>query len=225
MNACKRGYLETTATLLNHARAFYVSFLLTHPEKFSEKIKYVSRKYGEVRERLINADELLTWVECYTFTTALYPTPLVGWEFSAQFSEMLVVYRRSVIKDAIDKVRSYLSNLKIWQQAGKKKGRPGHPGAENHPTFYQGTFSLELEGLNQRSMFVQLKLHTGEQWTWVNYPIRYRRWHEARLNEAGWERQSPKLILRPKKAEIHVPQLKAVKAKRKRSMRASLTLI
>jgi hypothetical protein len=38
-----------------------------------------------------------------------------------------VLYRRSVIKDAIGKVKAYLSNHANWQRTGKKKGRPGVP--------------------------------------------------------------------------------------------------
>lgn len=214
MNVRKRNYLETTVALLNRARAFYVDFLLAHREKLSERITYVSQKDHEERERTISADELLTWIECCTVSTAAHPTPLAEWNFSAQFPDMPVVYRRSVIKDAIGKVRSYLSHLTHWQQAGKKKGKPGQPGAANHPTLYQGTFSMELEELDRRGAFVRLKVYTGEKWAWVNYPMRYSRWHEERLNEAGWEMQSPKLILRPKQAEIHVPQVKTVKAKK-----------
>ena len=40
---------------------------------------------------------------------------------------MLFVYRRSVIKDAIGKVRSYLSKRKSWEQSGKKKGNLAYP--------------------------------------------------------------------------------------------------
>ena len=111
-----------------------------------------------------------------------------------------------MIKDAIGKVRSYLSNLANWHRSGKKRGKPGLPGAANHPTLYEGAFSLEPDGLDLRESFVRLKVYTGERWTWANYPVKYNRYFEQRRTEEGWEQQSPKLILRPKAAELHVCQ-------------------
>jgi putative transposase len=214
-NTAKRGYLGTTVAILNAARAFYVAFFLAHTEKVTEHITYFSTKYQEERTRLISSDELLAWAESCTISTPTHPMPLAEWNFSTQFPEMPALYRRSVIKDAIGKVRSYLSNLRNWQEAGsKKKRKPGLPGVTNHPTLYQGTFSLELESLDHQGAFVHLKVYTGTQWTWVNYPVKYSRWHEQRRTEPGWEEQSPTLILRPKYAALHIPQVKEIKAKR-----------
>jgi transposase len=213
-NTVKRAHLETTVTILNAARAFYVAFFLAHREKLSERISYFSEKYQEQRERAINADELMTWAEVQTVATKEHPHPLPGWNFSRMFPGMPALYRRSVIKDAIGKVRSYLSNLVNWQQTSKKKGKPGLPGTANHPILYQGTFSLELEGLDQQGAFVRLKIYTGVEWTWVKYPVLYSRWHERRRTEPGWEQQSPRLILRPKQAELHLSQKKEIKAKK-----------
>jgi len=109
---------------------------------------------------------------------------------------------------------SDLSNLSNWHHSGKQKGKPGQPGASNHPTLYEGAFSLELDGLDQRESFVRLKIYTGERWAWVNYPVKYSRYFEQRRTELGWEQQSPKLVLRPKHAELHCSQVKAVKARK-----------
>src|SRR5258708_19582291 len=147
-----------------------------------------------------------------TVETAEHPHPLPTWNFSRAFPDFPFIYRRSVIKDAIGKVRSYLSNLANWQQSGKKRGKPGLPGAANHPTLYEGAFSLELGSLDLRESFVRLKVYTGEQWTWVNYPVKYSRYFEQRRSEEGWEQQSPKLILRPKTAALHSCQIKEIKA-------------
>ncbi len=119
-----------------------------------------------------------------------------------------------MIKDAIGKVRSYFSHLSKWQQAGKKQGKPGLPLPSNHPTLYQGAFSLELDGLDLRKTFVRLKVYDSTGWTWVNYPVKYSRYFEQRRTEEGWEQQSPKLILRPKAAELHVCQTKEITAKK-----------
>src|SRR5260370_9972618 len=112
-----------------------------------------------MRERLISAHELLTWAEACTVATTAHPSPWTGWNFSERFPGMPFAYRRSVIKDAIGKVRSYLSNRSNWQKSGKKKGRPGLPGGANHPTLYEGAFSLELDGLDRRKTFVRLKVY------------------------------------------------------------------
>jgi len=59
-NTLKRKYLERTQEILNEARAFYVRFFLSHPEKFEEKVLYFSEKRQEWRERKLNSKELLT---------------------------------------------------------------------------------------------------------------------------------------------------------------------
>ncbi len=213
-NSEKRAALERTVKLLDAARAFYVAFFLAHPEKLMERVEVISKQTGEVNKRLISADKLLTWAEFQTVETVEHPHPLPAWNFSRAFPDFPFIYRRSVIKDAIGKVRSYLSNLANWQQAGKKRGRPGLPGSHNHPTLYQGAFSLELDGLDRRQTFVRLKVYDGKGWTWVNYPVKYNRYFEQRRTEEGWEQQSPKLILHQKSAELHICQTKEIKAKK-----------
>lgn len=213
-NTSKRAYLEETVTILDAARAFYVAFFLSHADKVTERVPYFSTHHQAMRERLISADKLLTWTECATVETAEHPHPLPDWNFSLAFPKFPVVYRRSVIKDAIGKVRSYLSNQAKWDTSGKKRGEPGLPGASNHPTLYKGTFSLELDGLDLRKTFVRLKVYIGTGWTWVNYPVKYSRFFEKRRTESGWEQQSPKLILRHKSAELHVCQTKEIMAKK-----------
>jgi hypothetical protein len=156
-NSGKRAYLETTVAVLNAARAFYIAFFLAHRDKLSERVPYYSEQDHEMRERLISADKLLTWAECVTVATNEHPDPLPEWNFSRLFPDFPFIYRRSVIKDAIGKVRSYLSNLSNWQKSGKRKGQPGLPGASNHPTLYQGAFRLELDQLDQQQSFVRRK--------------------------------------------------------------------
>lgn len=214
MNAGKREHLETTAEILDRARAFYVDFFLAHSDKLSERVTYFSKKHREDREGLLSANKLRTWAEFHTVATEDHPNPLEGWDFGARFPGMPAVYRRSVIKDAIGKARSYLSNLKNWEEAGKKKGKPGLPTPTNHPALYRGTFELDLEELDCRDAFVRLKVYDSEKWMWENYPVKYSRWHEDRLKEVGWKTQSPKLILRSKGTELHIPQVKKVEAKR-----------
>ncbi len=217
-NSGKRTYLEETARLLDAARAFYIAFFLAHPDKLAERVRYFSEKFQEERERLISANELLTWAEALTVATRDHPHPLPSYNFSEQFPEFPFIYRRSVIKDAIGKVRSYLSNLANWKASGSQKGQPGLPGASNHPTLYEGAYCLDLDAVDLRptphTCFVRLKVYTGTAWEWQNYPVQLNRYFEARWRDPAWEPQSPTLILRKHTAALHFRQVKSVKAKK-----------
>src|SRR6266404_1785694 len=217
-NSGKRAYLEETARLLDAARAFYVTFFLAHADKLAEKVRYFSEQQQEERERLISPNELLTWAEALTVATRAHPHPLPSYDFSARFPDFPFIYRRSVIKDAIGKVRSFLSNLATWRASGKKKGQPGSPGASNHPTLYAEAFCLDLDETDLRTgphtCFARLKVYTGTQWQWHNYPVKLSRYFEARWRDPVWETQSPKLIVGKKSAALHFPQMKHVEAKR-----------
>jgi putative transposase len=127
---------------------------------------------------------------------------------------MPFAYRRSVIKDAIGKVRSYLSNRANWEASGKQKGKPSLPSATDHPTLYQGCLSLDLETLNLQEAFVRINVYTGEDWTWMHYPVSSSRYLVQRLLEAELKRQSPTLVLRPHAAELHIPQVRKIEAKK-----------
>src|SRR5215469_12520228 len=212
-NTSKRAFLDRTAQVLNDGRTFYIDFFLAHAEKFQETVLFYSQKHLEMRERPISSHELLTWAEAATCTTAEHPHPWEGWNFSQQFPQMPFVYRRSVIKDAIGKVRSYLSNCKNWEKTGKKQGRPGLPGAANHPTLYQGTLTLDLATPGASSHFIQLKVYTGERWEWHNYPVQASRYLRQRLEDREWDQESPKLVLRQRSAELHFPQTKPISKK------------
>ncbi len=217
-NSGKRAYLEETARLLDAARAFYVGFFLAHADKLEEKVRYFSEQQQEERERLLSANELLTWAESLTVETAAHPSPLPACNFSQQFPDFPFIYRRSVIKDAIGKVRSYLSHLATWRAKASKKGQPGSPGASNHPTLYDEAFRLDLDEADLHSSphtcFARLKVYTGTAWEWHNYPVKLSRYFEERWRDTAWENQSPKLVLHPKTAALHFSQIKHVAAKK-----------
>jgi hypothetical protein len=213
-NSGKRAALDATRELLNQARAFYIDFFLAHADKLTEGVTYYSEEYLQMRERLISAHELLTWAEACTVETAAHPHPWTGWNFTERFAGMPCAYRRSVIKDAIGKARSYLSNRANWEKSGKKKGKPGWPAATDHPTLYQGCIALEMEVLDTREAFVRIAVYTGEIWTWMHYPVNSSRYTVQRLKEAGWRRQSPTLVLRAHGAELHLPQVKKIEARK-----------
>src|SRR6266699_1297375 len=213
-NLQKRAALDATAVVLTAARAFYIDFFLAHAGKFSEQVSYYSQEHLELRERLISAHELLSWAEACTVATAAHPHPWSGWNFSERFPAMPFAYRRSVIKDAIGKVRSYLSNRANWEKSGKKKGKPGMPGASEHPTLYQGTCELSLEEAKVADRFVRLKVYDGKTWQWVNYTVMCSRFFQQRLHDPAWEQHSPLMVLSKQTAALHFPQTKQVHAKK-----------
>lgn len=213
-NTEKRRYLEATRSILDEARAFYLAFFLAHPAKLTERVRVISNKTGEVREAVISADKLLTWAEYQTVATREHPHPHPDWNFSARFTEFPWEYRRSVIKDCIGKARGYLTAMETWRSSGKKKGKPGMPTPRNHPTLYEGTCSLTLDGVDLRASFVRLRVYTGGHWEWVNYPTRYSRYFEARRTESNWQALSPKLVLTKSGAAIHFPQAKTIEAQK-----------
>jgi IS605 OrfB family transposase len=213
-NPLKQSYLEATRSILDEARAFYLAFFLAHPAKLTEKVQVISKKTGEVREAVISADKLLTWAEYRTVATREHPTPPPDWNFSARFPDLPWEYRRSVIKDCIGKAKAYLTATATWQTSGKKKGKPGVPTPRNHPTLYEGTCSLTLEGVDLRASFVRLRVYTGARWEWVNYPTRYSRYFEQRRTEPEWQALSPKLVLTKTGAAIHFPQTKMIAARK-----------
>ena len=100
---------------------------------------------------------------------------------------MPFAYRRSVIKDANGKVRSYLTSHTNWEKNGKKQGKPGLPGASDHPTLYQGCIVLEMETLDVKEAFVRINVYTAETrggWIWMQYPASSSRYTVQRLEEA-----------------------------------------
>lgn len=214
-NPGKRQALEETVQLLTAARAFYIDFFLAHADKLTEVAPVVSPRTGKVMQRLLSSDKLLTWAEKQTVETSDHPELLPGWNFTERFPDLPYLYRRSAIKDAIGKARGFLSHIAAWKKSGKKKGKPGLPGAADHPTLYQGTFRLGLEeGEEVRDRFVRLKVYTGEHWTWVPYPVKASRYFASRLADPDWQTQSPTLVVHSKRVALHFPQVKAIQAKK-----------
>src|SRR5260221_2654132 len=213
-NTNKQAALTATVEELNMARAFYIDFFLAHAKKLAERMTYYSEEHMEMRERLISAHELLTWAEACTVATTAHPLPWTGWNFTERFPGMPFAYRRSVIKDAIGKARSCLSNRANWEASGKKKGKPGLPAASDHPTLYQGCHALDMEVLDTKEAFVRIAVYTGQDWTWKHYPVCSSHYTVQRLKEADWKRQSPTLVLRPHAAELHIPQVKKIEARK-----------
>src|SRR5260370_10339406 len=84
-NTEKRAALEKTTAILTEARAFFLDFLLAHNEKLTEKVVYFSEKHQELRERLLTAEELRSWLEQCTVSTKAHPTVPSAWDFKPRF--------------------------------------------------------------------------------------------------------------------------------------------
>ena len=63
----------------------------------------ISTLTGEVTERLISADKLLTWAEFHTVETDEHPDPWSAWNFSQMFPDFPNRYHRSLLKIALAK--------------------------------------------------------------------------------------------------------------------------
>ena len=83
-NTEKRAALQQTSAILTEARAFFLDFLLTHTEKLTETMVYYSEKHQELRERLLSAEELRSWLEQCTVSTKAHPQVPAAWDFKAR---------------------------------------------------------------------------------------------------------------------------------------------
>ena len=101
--------------------------------------------------------------------------------------------------------------LRSGTHPARRKAGPDPPGANNHPTLYDGAFCLDLDGIDLHSgshtCFARLKVYTGAGWAWHSYPVKLSRYFETRWRERDWEQHCPKLILRKKYAALHFSQL------------------
>ncbi len=73
---------------------------------------------------------------------------------------------------------------------------------------------LDLETLDTRAAFVRIHVYTAEGWQWMHYPVNSSRYLVQRLLETDWQRQSPTLVLRAHAAELHIPQVKKIVARK-----------
>ena len=91
--SCYTGWMRTTD-------------FLAHQEKLSEQVPYFSEKHQQERERVISANQLLTWAEFQMVGTKAHPDPLPDWNFSQTFPDFPFIYRRAVIKDIVGQAGS-----------------------------------------------------------------------------------------------------------------------
>jgi putative transposase len=182
-------WVEFTRALFNEATAFYFEIIQGHDLLLDLPTKQV-----------------LTELERLTVVTPHNPQPAfpLQWELPAYF-------RRAAINTAIGAARSFYSNLTRWKKSKEKAEAKGkkfdeHPPVpprefNQHPLLYAGLYELS-EG------FVLIKLFTGKAWCWIKFKL------SGRNIAQGWQQASPKLVIRDKRIELHIPFEKTLKVKK-----------
>jgi len=155
-NAVKLRALDNTLDLWNRLTEFYVAFFLAH---------------SKTVETMDGAKELLTWAESQTVPTRAHPHPLPDWNLEESVPGVPVEFRRAAINAAAGAVRSYLSNLRQWQETDpKKRGKePRPPRCRTNVTLYGGLCRVRMADFRQG--FVRVKLYDGARWQWFNMPV------------------------------------------------------
>jgi len=211
-NKGKSDALESTLEIFNSVLSTYLDLTLQHENLLKVQKETVNRKTGEVHLRRLHNSEILTELEKLSLPTPYHPKTAIN--IKSLFPGLPTPTRRSVINTATGMCKSYLSHLKNW--APHQKGNPPKPPASrNLPTFYKGTYQIEL--LDIKNQFVRLKVFDGTRWVWKNYPIKIGRKQLEQLNAPEWSMQSPTLVPKSKKRGrtwyLHIPLVKKVDVK------------
>ncbi|MEW6731664.1 MAG: transposase [Acidobacteriota bacterium] len=182
-------WVVATTALFNDAISFYFDILQGHQSLLELPTK-----------------QILTELEKLTIERAQNREPAfpLPWELPAYF-------RRAAINTAIGAARSFHANLARWHKQKEKaeaKGkcfnaRPPVPPREfnQHPLLYLGMYRFETGS-------VLLKLFTGTAWVWIKFTM------AGRNIPSDWQTASPKLVLRGKRIELHIPIEKTIKVKK-----------
>jgi IS605 OrfB family transposase len=228
-NKGKEEALESTVEILNSLLATYIDFTLCHRSLLAKTKEVVSKKTGEVRKRKLNNLEILTEVEKHTHKTLAHPETEIN--VKTLYPNLPTLFRRSAINTSTGMCKSYLSNLRKWQFSNKKnksKNPPAPPAPQNLPTFYKGTYEIELSrlsgspigdrGLDIQNQFVRLKVYSEGFWVFKNYPIKIGKKQLKILMSKEWDILSPTLVPKKKKGKIewylHIPVEKKVSVKK-----------
>jgi IS605 OrfB family transposase len=215
-NKGKESALFQTVSILNKVLATYIDFTLAHRSLFSQTKEVVSKKTGEVKIRKLNNLEILTEVEKHTFPTIAHPKPEIN--VKTIYPNLPTSFRRSCINTSTGMCKSYLSSLVSFKSRSKikrSKNPPAPPTPKNLPTFYKGTYKIEL--LDIMNQFVRLKVYHKGEWVFINYPIKIGKKQLSILQSGGWDILSPTLVPKKRRGKIewylHIPVEKKVKVK------------
>jgi IS605 OrfB family transposase len=216
-NRGKEEALNQTVDILNEVLATYIDLTLANSHLLSQKKECVNKKTEVSFTRALTSQELLSEIEKISFATPAHPTPII--DIKALYPSLDTSFRRSCINTAIGMCKSYLSNRENWRGCAKKnksKNPPSPPEPLNLPTFYKGTYQLEL--LDIQNQFVRLKVYYQGEWVYINYPVKIGSKQLKILQSGEWTILSPTLV--PKKDRgktswyLHIPVEKKVNVKK-----------
>jgi IS605 OrfB family transposase len=234
-NKGKQEALQSTLEILNRVLATFLDFTLAHTFLLTQTKEVVEK---QIKTRKLKNQEILTEIEKRTLKTKAHQYTEI--DIKTIYPNLPTSFRRSCINTSTGMCRSYLSNLVSWQSRSKikkSKNPPAPPTPKNLPTFYSGTYEIEL--LDIQNQFVRLKVYsqrarcdasvrrrllqrsttpsTGE-WVFINYPIKIGKKEFQILQSGEWKILSPTLVPKKKKGRIewylHIPVEKVVNVKK-----------
>lgn len=178
-NKGKEEALFETVNILNEVLATYIDITLKNSHLLSLKKECVNKKTGEIYQRNLTSREILSEIEKISFSSPAHPNPQI--DIKALYPSLDTSFRRSCINCATGMCKSYLTSRENWKKRKKKnksKNPPSPPNLFNLPTFYKGTYSIELSrfsgsrkaGLDIQNQFVRLKVYSKGEWIFINYP-------------------------------------------------------
>jgi IS605 OrfB family transposase len=212
-NKGKEEALNHTVEILNEVLATYIDLTLQNSKILFLKKECASKKTGEIYTRKLTKQEILSEIEKISFTSKTHPNPII--DIKTLYPSLDTSFRRSCINTSTGMCKSYLTNRENWKGRSKKnksKNPPSPPSPLNLPTFYKGTYEIEL--LDIQNQFVRLKVYSQGEWVFKNYPISIGRKQLKLLMSGEWDILSPTLV--PKKRGtktewyLHIPLEKKV---------------
>lgn len=139
-------------------------------------------------------------MEAMTHRTARHPKP--QYDFDAKFYKFPSYLRRAAIMEAFGDVSSYLSNLKNWEEDGRKGRQPGVPQAgRTFPVLYNGNMFLQGDS----PYTARIKIYRGNDWVWLNVSLRKGDADYILHHCGGCAQMSPKLTLRGREWFLDFP--------------------
>jgi len=200
-NKGKEEALFETVSILNKVLATYIDLTLKNSHLFSLQKECVSKKTGKIYQRNLTSREILTEIEKISFKTEAHPNPQI--DIHTLYPSLDTSFRRSCINTSTGMCKSYLTSRENWKNRKKKnksKNPPSPPSPLNLPTFYKGTYEIEL--LDIQNQFVRLKVCSEGEWVFMNYPILLGKKQLKILQSQEWKILSPTLVPKKKKGRI-----------------------
>jgi len=212
-NKGKEEALRETVNILNKVLATYIDLTLANSHLLFLQKECVSKQTGVSFTRALTSREILTEIEKISFKTKAHPNPII--DIKTDYPSLDTSFRRSCINTSTGMCKSYLTSRENWKGRSKKnksKNPPSPPSPKNLPTFYKGTYEIEL--LDIINQFVRLKVCFQGEWVFINYPIKIGKKQLKILQSQEWDILSPTLV--PKKRGtktewyLHIPLEKNV---------------